>query len=319
MLEVRLIADNENKSFLHQTYGITNTLVHKDNKKIFLGNIKDRTCRFCGKDSTQTTFKKRAHIIPEFMGNKYCFSNFECDNCNKYFGTLEDSLFNLNGILNSLSTVKGKKGYPKYRGKKEGLEIIATDSSSVKVKTDGIENDKYFSIDTDNNEVRFDTTQPSYIPQDAFKALVKIGICMLGDNEISDYVKAIDWILKPNTQNYEWNPFFTIFRKIGGKKRFLEPWAILMRKRNDSELSNFPFHTLILFYGIFQYQIFLPFHTDNEKLLNEKELIFPLEEHLISDKIINGVKSGISVETICVGGNERLRNLRQNFRFNLKE
>lgn len=76
MMEVRLIADNEKRSFLHQMYGITNTLIHKSNKKIVLGNNTEKRCRFCDKDSAETTFKKRAHIILEFMGNKYCFSNF---------------------------------------------------------------------------------------------------------------------------------------------------------------------------------------------------------------------------------------------------
>lgn len=317
-MEVKLIAEKGENSLLHKAYVITNVLKEENNKKIFLGNNTEKVCRFCGKDSSKTSFKKKAHIIPEFMGNKFCFSNFECDTCNEYFGTLEDSLSNLGGILNSFSTIKGKKGYSKYKGNKEGLEVLAKNSNEVVIRTNDDKKGKTFILDNNNKKVKFDTNQYAYIPQDAYKTLVKIGLCMLEESELFKYKGAIKWIMQPKLKNYESHPFFNVFRKVGGEKRFLKPLAILMKKRNNLELPNFPQHTLILFYGIIQYQIFLPFHEEDKLILSKQEVVFPLEEHLITDQIINGIKTGISVEAICLDGTQRLKNEKHKFSFDLK-
>ena len=129
--------------------------------------------------------------------------------------------------------------------------------------------------------------------------------------------KAIEWIMNPNMESFESNPFFNAFRKVGGEKRFINPWAILMKKRNDLDLPNFPQHILIIFYGIFQYQIFLPFHEDDKSLLSKDEIVFPLEEHLISEQTKNDVKTGISIETICLGGIQRIKDDKHKFSFDL--
>ena len=189
-MEVKLVAEKGKNSLLHRTYEISNKLWQENDKKLFLGNKTNRICRFCGKDSSKTTFKKKAHIIPEFMGNKYCFSNFECDNCNDYFGTVEDSLCNLGGILNSFSTIRGKKGFAKYKDGNEGMEVFAKSTDEIVIRFKDDEIAKSFISDTDKNKIKFDTNQYAYTPQDAFKALVKIGICMLNEYELSKYKKS---------------------------------------------------------------------------------------------------------------------------------
>jgi hypothetical protein len=49
-------------------------------------NKSERKCRFCGKSNPEVSFKKKAHLIPEFLGNKMLLSDFECDSCNYEFG-----------------------------------------------------------------------------------------------------------------------------------------------------------------------------------------------------------------------------------------
>ncbi|MBV8095742.1 MAG: hypothetical protein JO110_21445, partial [Acetobacteraceae bacterium] len=51
-----------------------------------LGDKHDRVCRFCGEHEPKVTFKDRAHAIPEALGNKSLFTNYECDICNHAFG-----------------------------------------------------------------------------------------------------------------------------------------------------------------------------------------------------------------------------------------
>lgn len=37
------------------------------------------TCRFCGRGRESVTFKKKAHAIPEFLGNHQLILHSECD------------------------------------------------------------------------------------------------------------------------------------------------------------------------------------------------------------------------------------------------
>ena len=48
----------------------------------------DKVCRFCGKRYPDVKFKKKAHAISEFIGNKEFVLRNECDACNEKFGKL---------------------------------------------------------------------------------------------------------------------------------------------------------------------------------------------------------------------------------------
>ncbi len=47
-------------------------------KKHFIGNKKERECRYCGCKKPNTKFKQKAHAIPEFTGNKSLIAYDEC-------------------------------------------------------------------------------------------------------------------------------------------------------------------------------------------------------------------------------------------------
>src|SRR5262245_16553961 len=51
---------------------------------------KPRVCRFCDQGKPYVTFKKKAHAIPELVGNKTLLTLYECDQCNKRFSSFED-------------------------------------------------------------------------------------------------------------------------------------------------------------------------------------------------------------------------------------
>lgn len=316
-IDIKLIAEKGENSLFHRAYHLVNALIPKN--RVVLGNTTEIECRFCGKNQKSTSFQKRAHIIPEFMGNKYAFSSFECDSCNEYFGKLEDSLSNFAGILNSFSAIKGKKGYSKFRGNREGLEVFATADSSLVARSVKSEKEETFIYDEEKKRIFIDVNQPGYIPLDVYKALVKIGICLLDEKQLLKYKRAIDWLQEPNKIDHEFDFLFTVFRKIGGDKRFLEPIALLYEKHNSLQLNNFPHHVLIIFYGIIQYQIFLPYHGDDLNLSKAKEVIFPLEEHLIIDEFENGAHTGITIDQVILSGIEKIVGERNKFSVGFKK
>ena len=304
MVEVKLIPCIGKDSLFFKVYSGTYGLVPK--AKIFLGNKENKECRFCGKNEKETTFKMKAHIMPEFMGNKKYFSYFECDTCNQYFGQLEDSLFNFAGIFNTLSTIKGKKGFPKFKTK--GSDFQAKEFRTIVQKNHDPENEDSFVYDEENERMNIDVTMPSYIPQDVYKVLVKIALCMLPDDEFLQHKNTVDWLMSKNSTNHKNNPFFNVFRKIGGNpKMFPEPMAFLLRKNNNKNTHKFPTYTLLLSYGIISYQIFIPFIDSDNHLVSEKEIICPLEEHVVKQIYIDNKPSELSVDKVSLASIEKKR------------
>jgi len=307
MINVKMIPCIGKDSLFFKVYGGSYALIPKT--KMFLGNKKNRECRFCGKNSKETTFKMKAHIMPEFMGNKKYFSYFECDSCNQYFGQLEDSLFNFAGIFNTLSTIKGKKGFPKFKTK--GSDFQAKEFGTIIQKNHDPENEDSFVYDEENERMNIDVIMPSYIPHDVYKSLVKIALCMLPDDEFLQHKNTVDWLMSKNSPQHENNPFFNVFRKIGGNpKMFPEPLVFLFRKNNNKKMDKFPSYTLLLSYGIISYQIFIPFVNNDNHLINEKEIIFPLEEHVVKEIYASGKLSELGVDKVSLASIEKKRNER---------
>jgi hypothetical protein len=83
----------------------------------------DRVCQFCGKHSPDTTFRTDAHIFPEFLGNRYLVSDFECDQCNNKFGReYENDLANFLGPVLLMQGIRGKDGVGKFHGADKKLK-----------------------------------------------------------------------------------------------------------------------------------------------------------------------------------------------------
>jgi len=307
-MKIQIIPEKGHDALFFRSYHLVNSLL--PDKKIILGNSVDKLCRFCGKKSTETTFNKVAHVIPEFMGNKYCFSNFECDNCNEYFGKLENSLFNYAGIFNIFSTVKGKKGYPKFKDKKENYEIFAEDLLKVKLKYDNFEKGNSFILNESKNKMFVEVYQPGYIPQDVFKSLVKIALCMMDSEEIFCYNETLEWLKKPSQKSDSF--IFTIFRRFTGEKTYPQPMAFLYRKLNDSRFQNFPTHTFVIYYGTIEYQIFIPFCINDKHLDKVDTVYLPVEHFLIKDKMKDG-EPHYAIDKKHLGGIEKVSGTRTKF------
>lgn len=55
------------------------------NKTYKVPKKENRTCKYCGKDKENTSFRNDSHIIPRSLGNSKYIDAEECDNCNQKF------------------------------------------------------------------------------------------------------------------------------------------------------------------------------------------------------------------------------------------
>ena len=64
------------------------------------------------------TFDLIAHAFPECIGNHVLVSNYECDDCNTFFGkTIENDYGKFFDLYHSIMHIKGKNGYKKCKFK----------------------------------------------------------------------------------------------------------------------------------------------------------------------------------------------------------
>ena len=132
-------------------------------KKLFIGDRNNDTCRFCGKSKPDITFKNRSHIIPAAFGNRTLFSKLECDKCNGNPGSVyENDFVNAFTVDRVMTRMRSRKGHIKYSkpGYKSSVENNpANNLVAFKKYTD---EDQFCSIkEIDSNTIEVTTEVPS--------------------------------------------------------------------------------------------------------------------------------------------------------------
>ena len=250
-------ANLKKKTFYEQHYQIVVDLplVAKVPIKLYdHKNDRKRKCRFCGKSKPEVSFRKKAHAIPEFLGNKSLFSMNECDICNEFFAReYEDHLSKWFGPMRSLCQMRGKKGTPKYksdtfiaaRGDK-GMELfVNADSSTMNIK------EGYSGTLKIHVEMK---TQP-YIPIRAAQAFIKSAISILPGELLSECQNTILWLLNKTALNIDKFPVLYAFTPGVNPYR---AGRVMICKRNDAG-AEMPSLWFVIATTNFLFQIMIPF------------------------------------------------------------
>lgn len=148
-----------------------------------------RQCRFCNcLEDNHHTFKKKAHAIPELLGNKMIITQNECDECNHHFGnTLETELGNYFSIWKPLFRIPSKKSTTKFKQTSED-DINEVQFDKVKnhiTVTSTIGSDRV-KINTEEKTLEFKLTGYSYTPFRVYQALIRLFISVLPKEYLAD-------------------------------------------------------------------------------------------------------------------------------------
>ncbi|WP_024850881.1 HNH endonuclease [Hydrogenovibrio kuenenii] len=165
--------------------------IPRTDKRVVLGNRnKDaRCCRFCKKGLSEgVMFTKIAHAIPEALGNKTLILGDECDECNRYFGDeIEPALVQYLDLYRATNGIKGKKGHPKVvfdnchiQYTENGTFIIVNDETALKKAGDE------FTLVLKK--------QQNISPKKIYKALCKITLSTLHEEDISSLTDTVRWL-----------------------------------------------------------------------------------------------------------------------------
>lgn len=231
----------------------------------------ERICRFCGKGAVETTFRTNAHVFPEFLGNRYLVSDFECDECNNKFGReYENDLANFLGPILLIQGINGKDGIGKFRGADKKLKAQPTALGSrpvIQIAREDVTDDSMI-LDDETGKGSISYVKNSYVPLRVYKALLKIALSCLPEDQLLNYKLAFKYLLDAEDEKivtgiqtvftYQTHMFF-------GHR---SPMAFLYQKRDVNE--KIPTHTIVIYFANQMYQLFLPFHKDDIRLIYNK-------------------------------------------------
>ena len=271
MLNKSKLISNKSKTVPFDDVYIEQYKYFVDNKKKYILKYKsEKICRFCGKTQPNVKFKKDAHLIPQLLGNRTLVTNFECDSCNeKVFSIYESSLGAYTNPFRSIIQLKGQKGR-KPTKHKEPSDNLSIYSEFGKTVID-IKDKNLIKKDSANKILSFDTTIPSYVPNHVYKILLKIGLCLLNDEDVKSYSTSIDYLM--DLKNEKFKNFTTaLLFKYFIPGPFIEYPAVVLFKRKGNDIR-FPLHTLVLFFTNHIFQIFLPMQNTPKETI-PKEITF---------------------------------------------
>jgi|GEM_PF-716296 len=164
-------------------------------------------CRYCG-STDASRFRNVSHTFPEALGNKWVVSLDECDNCNKLFSVYDDALSNSVSPFLTLGGVKGKQNKIRQTGRSSGLSVISRQASSepsrISIVLRGVDAREHVFRDRATGNIRmiYPVASVPFKPRHAYKALVKMAIALLPEDELDNYKKIRAWILDPNETDY---------------------------------------------------------------------------------------------------------------------
>lgn len=284
-------------------------VINGSNKK--LKNKKERVCRFCGKSNSEVSFKKRAHFIPELLGNKELFSDFECDDCNYEFGLLENELANFLGPLRTLSMRSGKKGIPTFKSPKNKLIIREEEKGILKFSGDSTGNS--ISQNDEGQIVALRYEKHPYCGLMVYKCFVKIALSLIKENEITDYNESIKFIKSKDLKAYQ-NSLFAIHQYFIPGPHINFPILFSYKKKPECANNLVPFRTFVIYFSSQMIQFFVPFDPKDD-VLNKPNSSpqVPVAPPLVDQEWINKYGSPIS-STINLDSIERKNNGEEHIR-----
>jgi HNH endonuclease len=106
-------------------------------KKIVLRSSRPGVCRFCGLAEPEVTFRDKVHAIPESTGNKSLTTKYECDRCNRLFGSgIENDFGNWSKAQRAMSGVRGKGPPPTLKEESRRQWRFEHGADGIKVTQD---------------------------------------------------------------------------------------------------------------------------------------------------------------------------------------
>ena len=220
------------------------------NEKTYLGNKDLQVCRFCNNQSPKVSFKQIAHALPEFIGNKFLFSYYECDDCNKLFSVLETNMAEYMKLYHCHAGVKGKRRVPSFKPNMQQKSRIDHKNDRIEILLD--ESNLISCINDEQEKVLTIKSTRTYTPLLVFKCLTKMALTIMPEDKIQYFSKTINWVRGLEELPYKLPQ--TKYYVYDGDNPLQYITCVLIARKNKHE-SQVPYMMFMLAYSNFVFQI----------------------------------------------------------------
>lgn len=237
-----------------------------DDKEILLGNpTVTRTCRFCGRTEPEVTFKKVAHAIPHFIGNRTLKSLYECDDCNgNVFSPMESQFSQFMSIYHTFYHVSKGGKVPTFRNNSKEQSKIVVDGGTIKI--DCVEGEDLVpEIDKKKHTFKIKAKR-SYVPQSVYKIFIKMALSIMPEAEMMHFKTTLEWLM--GKKEFAYN-LMLIERRYDGLMNPFGFDSCMLFKRKDDHRDNVPAYIFGLAYYNFFFETYIPL-CDEDRMLNGK-------------------------------------------------
>lgn len=238
----------------------------KDEDEIMLGDpAAKRTCRFCGRTESAVTFKKVAHAIPHFIGNRTLKSLYECDECNgKVFSPMESQFSQFMSFYHTFYHVSKGGKVPTFRNNSKEKSKIVVDGGTIKI--DCVEGEDLVpEIDKKSHTFKIKAKR-SYVPQNVYKIFIKMALSIIPEVEMTHFKTTLEWLM--GKRNFAYN-LMLIERRYDGLMNPFGFDSCMLFKRKPDHRDNVPAYIFGLAYYNFFFETYIPL-CDEDRNLNGK-------------------------------------------------
>ena len=218
-------------------------------KEIMLGEGTPQRCRFCGEEDP-ASFRKKAHVIPHFIGNRSLKSLYECDKCNARFCEMESHFSNYMAFYHILSRIGNGNKKPVYKNNSKSKIVVEEDNTDLYLHSD----DENIKADI-NREGKTLTIHGvrSYVPIYVYKIFIKMALTIMPENEMQYLRTSLQWLMTESSTHPD----------LFLSRRMYEDWkafdgACMIYKRNSNNNDNAPTYLFGLIYHNFFFQTYIP-------------------------------------------------------------
>jgi hypothetical protein len=135
-----------------------------------------------------TTFSNYSHLVPQLMGNKDLYSDFECDKCNEKFSLFENDLAEFLGVSRSVTGVFGSARTLGFKARKLRTKSRSFIGDNILIIAPE-------DLKREGEKTTISYTKNPYVPANVYKALLKSALSLLGKSEIiQNYPLAIEYL-----------------------------------------------------------------------------------------------------------------------------
>jgi hypothetical protein len=157
-----------------------------------LQSLTPGVCRFCGHATPKVTFRSKAHVLPNKLGNVELLSAEECDSCNNAGGQLEGDLVSFLALERQIANMLAPGEVKTLRVGRRGTAALEARNRSLKLLS--VPGDSRVRVTPQGAGILVDAVLPKFRPANIVRALARMAIFLARPEDLPRLANYVAWV-----------------------------------------------------------------------------------------------------------------------------